>query len=446
MEKFKKELKEIEKEEDDFRIRLYLGKIADETKKERYLKHEVKGIKEKMDEMEKNPETYRESGLLELYKNLYGDGDEELLEERLREKYSKPEGRSILRAEGMRNKNEELAKEEDDLQKYYNNMKTNKSMTISNKEFAEYNKELQESKLENLDRLDLFKCKDIKAMAQADERLYLDKDFLENKIIPCRDELTRIYIDTFYSIPYEVIMPSPISIETTLYNMAENGNFTRATATAMIDTLITMGIMLNNEQRTIFTDPTSLYIGQPFDNWLLLSQFYRFASSGRRTVLKHLKRNPAWTAEDDRRNPKYPQIKGILVDEQRTRVEINGREALEYTLNLFEETIKERKLKMPGRWEDMTDNDIEKMKRYFILCLIGFNSPNISDNLQGTVGPPQKFWLYNNYLPDLNSIIVKYDKLYWKKMGKGDWKTSKKLKTSIDKLKLIKLNLEKIEI
>jgi hypothetical protein len=434
-----KDLKEIEREEADYSSRFNLGKRADETKKERYLEYEVENIKELMDKMNKNPETYRESGLLETYKKLYGDGDEELIEERLREHRSKPEGMSFTRAKGMRNKNEELAKEEDDLQKYYNNMKTNKSMSISNKEFAEYNKEFQESKLENLDRLDLFKCKDIKAMAQADERLYLDKDFLENKIRPCRDELTKIYIDTFYSIPYVVIMPSPISIETTLRNMAKNGNFTEATSTAMIDTLITMGIMLNYEQRTLFSDPTSLYIGQPFDNWLLLSQFYRFASSGRTTVLKHMKKNPAWTSGDARRNPEYPRVTGILVDEQRTRVDINGREALEYTLNLFEETVKERKLKMPGR-KEMTDNDIEKMKRYFILCLIGFNSPNISSSA------PQKFWLSRYYLPDLNRIIVKNDKLYWRKMGEGDWKTSKKLKITIDKLKLIKLNLEKIEI
>ena len=171
----------------------------------------------------------------------------------------------------MRNKNEELAKEEDDLQKYYNNMNMKKYMATQNLDFSKYNKEFQESTLENLDRLDLFKCKDIKAMAQADERLYLDKDFLENKIRPCRDELTRIYIDTFYSIPYVVIMPSPISIETTLQNMAKNGNFTEAAATAMIDTLITMGIMLNHEQMTLFSDPTSLYIGQPFEVQILIN-------------------------------------------------------------------------------------------------------------------------------------------------------------------------------
>ena len=241
------------------------------------------------------------------------------------------------------------------------------------------------------------------------------------------------------SIPYVVIMPSPISIETTLQNMAKNGNFTEAAATAMIDTLITMGIMLNHEQRSLFSDPTNLYIGQPFDNWLLLSQFYRFASSGRTTVLKHMKKNPAWTSGDARRNPEYPQIKGILVDEQRTRVDINGREALEYTLNLFEETVKERKLKMPGK-KEMTDNDIEKMKRYFILCLIGFNSPNISSSA------PQKFWLYRYYLPNLNKMFEKYEKYYWKKMGEGNWKESKKLKITIDKLKLIKLNLEKMNI
>jgi hypothetical protein len=439
IEQLEKELEKIERDEANPDSRFNLGKRTDETKKERYLEYEVKNTKELMDKMKKNPETYRESGLLETYKKLYGDGDEELIEEKLRELSSKPEGWSLTRSKGMRNKNEELAKEEDDLQKYYNNMKTNKSMAISNKEFAEYNKELQESTLENLDRLDLFKCKDIKAMAQADERLYLDKDFLENKIRPCRDELTRIYIDTFYSIPYVVIMPSPISIETTLQNMAKNGNFTEAAATAMIDTLITMGIMLNHEQMTLFSDPTSLYIGQPFDNWLLLSQFYRFALSGRTTELRHMKQNPAWTSRNARRNPKYPQIKGTLVDEQRTRVDINGREALEYTLNLFEETVKERKLKMPGR-KEMTDNDIEKMKRYFILCLIGFNSPNISSSA------PQKFWLYHYYLPNLNKMFEKYDKYYRKKMGEGNWKESKKLKITIDKLKLIKLNLEKMNI
>jgi len=439
IEQLEKELEKIERDEANPDSRFNLGKRTDETKKERYLEYEVKNTKELMDKMNKNPETYRESGLLETYKKLYGDGDEELIEEKLRGQHSKPEGWSLTRAKGMRNKNEELAKEEDDLQKYYNNMKTKKYMATQDIDFAKYNKEFQESTLENLDRLDLFKCKDIKAMAQADERLYLDKDFLENKIRPCRDELTRIYIDTFYSIPYVVIMPSPISIGTTLQNMAKNGNFTEAAATAMIDTLITMGIMLNHEQITLFSDPTSLYIGQPFDNWLLLSQFYRFALSGRTTELRHMKQNPAWTSRNAHRNPKYPQIKGILVDEQRTRVDINGREALEYTLNLFEETVKERKLKMPGR-KEMTDNDIEKMKRYFILCLIGFNSPNIDRTA------PQKFWLHRYYLPNLNKMRKKYDKFYWKKMGEGNWKESKKLKITIDKLKLIKLNLEKMNI
>jgi hypothetical protein len=427
---FEQILENIREEESNPNSKYNIGRDAHETKKERYLQVEIKRIKESMNKIKENPEIYRSGGLVELYKHLYGDGDEELIEEGLRDEFSKPSGHWLTDM-GLMNEDPKLAKKEDAQQKYYTDMKQDKYMNLHNKEFAEYKKNFQEKKLEDLERLDLFKCKDIKAMAQADERLFLDPDFLENKIKPCRDELTKIYIDTYYSIPYEQICPNPLEIqEMTITNVLNNihrdSSFTRATALAMKDTLITMGIMPTPERSNWLT--TDIYNGLPTDNWYLLSQFYRWAKSGRKTTLKHTAPNPRYEYHNASRFPKYPIIRGVLVDKQRTRVEIDGREALEKTLNLFEDTVRERYLQMPGR-TDMTDNDIEKMKRYFILCLIGFKFPwpdRVSD-----------------YIVKLQTDISRTNNTYWREMGTGDFKKADKIKLNLDKLKLIELNLEK---
>jgi len=429
---FEQKLENIREEESNPNSKYNIGRDADETKKERYIQVEIKRIKEIMDKMKTNPEIYRSSGLVELYKHLYGDGDEELIEEGLRDEFSKP-SEHWQTDMGLMNEDQELAKKEDAQQKYFKDMKQDKYMNLQNKEFAEYNKDFQEQKLEDLERLDLFKCKDIKAMAQADERLFLDPDFLENKIKPCRDELTKIYIDTYYSLPYKQICPNPLEIQemsiiNVLNNIHRDSAFTRDTALAMKDTLITMGIMPTPERSIMVGNPADMYLGLRTDNWYLLSQFYRWAKSGRKTELKHTAPNPRYLIHQPNRYPKHPIIRGILVDEQGTRVEIDGREALEKTLNLFEDTVRERYLQMPGR-TDMTDNDIEKMKRYFILCLIGFKSPwpdRVSD-----------------YMVKLQREISRTNNTYWGEMASGNWKKAGKMKLKLEKLKLIEFNLDK---
>jgi len=426
-------LEKIQKEEDNPYSKYNIGMKVDGSKKERYLQVEIKRIKEIMDKMKTNPEIYRSSGLVETYQKLYGDGDEELIKERLREQYFKPEGFSESRYMGLRNIDPKLADKEDVQQNYYQNIVRDRSTALSNKEFAEYNKNFQEQKLEDLDRLDLFKCKDIKAMAQADERLFLDEDFLTKFIKPCRDELTKIYIDTYYSLPFRQICPNPLeihemSITNVLNNIHRDSAFTRAAANAMKDTLITMGIMVTPERSIMMITSTDMYTGLPTDNWYLLSQFYRWAKSGSRTSLQHSAPNPKYLIDHPNRYPKYPTITGVLVDEQMTRVEIDGREALEKTLNLFEDTVRERNLKVEGGGE-MTDNDIEKMKRYFILCLIGFKFPwpdPVSD-----------------YMVKLETDISRTNNTYWREMRSGESKKAEKTKFRLEKLKLIELNLEK---
>ena len=429
-------LEKIQKEEDNPYSKYNIGMKVDGTKKERYLQSEVNSVKEIIDKMKKNPETYRDSGLIETYQKLYGDGSEELIKERLREQHSKPEGFSESRYMGLRNIDPKLADKEDGQQNYYQNIVRDRSIALSNKESAEYNKDFQKQKLEDLERLDLFKCKDIKAMAQADQRLFLDKDFLTNYIKPCRDELTKIYIDTYYSLPFQSICPNPLeiqemSITNVLNNIPIDSPFTRATANIMKDTLMAMGIMLTPERSIMMVNQVDMYIGLPMDNWYLLSQFYRWAKSGRRTALQHTVINPRFDQDQPNRYPKYPIITGVLVDEQRNRVEIDGREALENTLNLFEDTVRERNLKVDGGGRMMKD-DIEKMKRYFILCLIGFKSPwpdRVSD-----------------YMNKLDTDILRAKNIYRQERTKGESKKADKTKLRLDKLKLIQFNLKKIVI
>ena len=260
---------------------------------------------------------------------------------------------------------------------------------------------LLEIEKEDIDKLDIFKCKDIKAMAQADHSLYLDKNFLENKIRPCRDELTKVYIDTFYQFPWELIMPNSWSdryiqggevglrgegnldqiVSGFLLNEINEGlkpmekKYSKGVVNALKDVLMTMGLIMNPEQisRTRNTYLAGTYYGMPTNNFTLLSNFYKFAVENSRTVLKHLPKNPRY--DGTRRFPEYPYVVGRVDDEERGITGINGRDALEYTLNYFHDTVLARKLKLNGKLID--DDDIEKMKRYFILRLIGLiDNPN----------------------------------------------------------------------
>ena len=127
-------------------------------------------------------------------------------------------------------------------------------------------------------------------MAEADERLYLDKDFLETKIKPCRDDLTEIYINTFYDLPWQLINPCPnffpvedASIDNVLKSMSRQ--YSKSVVTALTDTLKSLGLMVINPMAG---DEAYTFEGLPTTNFIILANFYRWAEPGARTYLKHL--------------------------------------------------------------------------------------------------------------------------------------------------------------
>ena len=398
------ELSEIKKEVQDKKSMYNLGKLADEKKKERYYKHTADKILKKMYDMRDHPEKWafsRNNPLnMTLYEEQFGKQPEiDIIRNILRDKDKTQGVGAGDDGFGARHEVEAIAEIEDTRQKYYFDMDDRGKAAITNQMTEEEYVDYQEKQLDVLEQLDIFKCKDIKAMAQADVSLFLDKEFLENKIRPCRDELTKIYIDTYYTIPYQVIWPdSKVSIEQMLNGMVKKGNFSKGAATAMTDTLMTTGIWL-----------AEIISGHHPRNWLQLSQFYRFAFPGAQTNITHLPGNSFY-------------IHGTLYDENRGQIELSGREALEYTLDLFEDTVRSRRLRKNRQL--MTDDDIEKMKRYFILCLIGFKTP---------VGGESESI---NYLSKLTNLIDDAE-LLWQRRGED------KTKLLLDKLELIRFNVEK---
>jgi len=426
---YEQKLSKIKEEKENEKGMYNLGRLADEEKKDRYYKYTADNIIEIMADMGKNPD-WRDDQELYEYKQLYGQTPGVYnLRETLKERYEAPFNTDyewLLTKDnplpGLTNEDAGLAKIEDDQQRYYQDLNKTEKLFSDKKKYEEFEQDFEGKNLDDLEKLDIFKCKDIKAMAQADERLFLDQDFMDRYIRPCRDQLTQIYIDTFYSVPFQVIMPLSISIEKMLKGMVKNGNFSTGVASAMTDTLITAGIM--SDWGRVGGNDT---VDQPFTDWLMLSQFYRFASPGARTELRHLPRRVTW--------PHTPFIVGVITDENRGRIDISGREALEYTLELFEDTIRARKLKR-GR-ALMTDDDIEKMKRYFILCLIGFKSP---------VGGESES---NNYLGKLTGKIeneTTHAKLYAATNDNPDGEEKVRMlkqNALVDKLELIRFNLDK---
>jgi hypothetical protein len=380
-----------------------IGKKAKQERLERYMKSEAKNLKNILDtiseEFGKESQQYADA-----LQEVMGQEDLEDIYESLLEKVEEDKPNfyyNSLMEESNPNlsprsniREEKLSKLY--LDKYLDNINYNKKLIENRNKIA-----LLEMEKEDIDNLDIFKCKDIKAMAQADNSLYLDKKFLENKIKPCRDELTKIYIDTFYQLPWELIMPNSWSdryIQGWEVGLRGEGNldqimsgfllneineglnpmakrYSNGVVNALKDVLMTMGLIMTPEQisRTRNTYLAGTYYGMPTNNFTLLSNFYKFATPDSRTVLKHLPKNPRY--DGTRRFPEYPYVVGRVNDEERGIVSINGRDALEYTLNYFHDTVLHRKLKLKGKLID--DDDIEKMKRYFILRLIGLiDNPN----------------------------------------------------------------------
>ena len=72
---------------------------------------------------------------------------------------------------------------------------------------AETQRDVYKSKLDNIEKLDVMKCKRVRKILDTNPQLYHDSKFYNEYIEPCKDNATTIYIDTFFNIPYDWIWP-----------------------------------------------------------------------------------------------------------------------------------------------------------------------------------------------------------------------------------------------
>ena len=232
----------------------------------------------------------------------------------------------------------------------------------------------KENELNELNNLDLFNCKKIRALADADIKYYNDPD--TNKYIQdCRLNQTQMFINTFYKLDLELIIPQrqnrwlPVgrvpSIEDKI-NSFPNDKFTKGAKIALIDTLIDHNLFKYVTEDTIryrtFMDPRSKS-ATIHNNRFDLFVFYL------RTYNKDETQHHATTGEYINAN-NFPGNTTITIRHESpddTEKASTGRELLESILNLFELTILERNIK------DKSPEKIERMKRYFIYTLIGFD-------------------------------------------------------------------------
>lgn len=188
-----------------------------------------------------------------------------------------------------------------------------------------------------LANLDIFKCKKIKKMLDADPKLYYDPEITVFSD-QCRNDMTRIFFDSYFKINWRLILPtiygSDWSIEAKI-NKFPNDKFTKSAKNALIDVLIDEGLF--NYERTVSTTENR------FD---VLANYFKWARVRTNTELQHLPQAP------------------------RMRSPIDGKIHLNRVLDLFEETILSRNIK------DKSPEKIERMKRYFILSLIGLDDPH----------------------------------------------------------------------
>lgn len=185
--------------------------------------------------------------------------------------------------------------------------------------------------------LDIFKCKKIKKMLDADPRLYYDPEITVFSD-QCRNDMTRIFFDSYFKINWRLILPtiygSDWSIEAKI-NKFPSTKFTTSAKNALIDVLIDEGLF-NYERRVSTTQ-------NRFD---VLANYFKWARGNSTVTLSHLNEEP------------------------RMRSRMDGKIHLNRVLDLFEETILSRNIK------DKSPEKIERMKRYFILSLIGLDDPH----------------------------------------------------------------------
>ena len=252
-----------------------------------------------------------------------------------------------------------------------------------------------ERQLQTMKQMDPMRCKRVREMVEADPRLFKDTSFYDMYIRPCKDQTTRVYLDTFFNIDWRWIKPvgkrpvypitgygesslrygtdeyrkamadytkqvKALEIEDVI-NKIPGKFFPHSCKTALIDCLI--------ELELLTTTNREYGSGPPFLKFDVLSNFFKWNKGpyGNRLSLRHLPYGSAATG-----TAAAPVRNFWIVSRG-----LSGREELERLFDLFRETVHARNLKHDVIIDDrkhrvlIDDDKIEQMIRYFILRLIG---------------------------------------------------------------------------
>lgn len=249
---------------------------------------------------------------------------------------------------------------------YYKNRKINEDKLQKKYESYMEKYDKLEKELDDELQLDIEKCLHAKKMAKTDIKLYKDPFFMENYYKPCSDNenLTEIYIDTFYSLPWELIQPvSKERFGETIDNMLhhipttkwKNGFITLDGQYILRGILKSQGIMKDPSNRFKIHPNNFVQYGlnrESINTLNLLSNFYRWAIPGS-IQLVHLEGKPTIHSN------------------------LNGRIQLQETFKMLDNAF----TNYPEHF-----NNIEKVKRYFILRLIGIiGNPEYPEILQNFI-------------------------------------------------------------
>ena len=248
--------------------------------------------------------------------------------------------------------------------------------------------------LDRIDTMNIMKCNHVARMLRYEPRFYQDSSFVKRYVVPCRDDTTGIYLETFREIPYTVIYPGSKDVDLdeefpygevdrnnedyskkeflqnleceTMIQSIPNLIGPYAWRMALIDTLLSLNLLDHN-------------LSLPYEGYKYIYQladFFKFSPMRGKgqVIIRHRKieqykvKFPAETeAEQD----------GLVAELD----DIDGFGMLLVVLDLFEETIKDRRLKGSN-----DQRKIEKFKRYFILMLIGLvQNPGYIEQLYSRV-------------------------------------------------------------
>lgn len=271
---------------------------------------------------------------------------------------------------------------------YYKTMNKNKSKLLRTYKAYTNKYDKLENELDENMELDIEKCLNAKKMAKADIKLYKDKHFMKNYYEPCsdNDNLTQIYIETFYSLPWELINPTSKlewgeRIDDMIRNIPKTGwknsIITNEGQKKLKEILLFQGLLDDPYSEYINHNKTALEYGNRrsiFDIVVELSNFYRWAVRGS-IRLVHISGHPNIVSK------------------------LPGKSHLQETFNMLDDAFEEN--------PEYFNGNVEKVKRYFILRLIGLiGNPDYKEFLDSYINKT-----YNTII-SFKSDITTYEEDY----------------------------------